>query len=124
MRTILIHISVAIMRFPWIARSLVACLVLWGIGSLHAEETTVQLTIRGHKFEPAEIVVPAGQKVKLVIENQDSTPEEFESYELNREKVVPAKGSVIIFVGPLKPGRYPFFGDFNRDSAKGVLVAK
>ena len=124
MRTILIHISAAIMYFRWIARSLVACLVLWGIGALHAEETTVLLTIRNHKFEPAEIVIPAGQKVKVVIENQDSTPEEFESYELNREKVVPAKGSVVIFVGPLKPGRYPFFGDFNRDSAKGVLVAK
>jgi hypothetical protein len=112
------------MRFRWVTRSVVACLVLWGIGALHAEETTVLLIIRNHKFEPTEVVIPAGQKVKLVIENQDSTPEEFESYELNREKVVPAKGSVVIFVGPLQAGRYPFFGDFNRDSAKGALVAK
>jgi hypothetical protein len=108
----------------WIARLFVGCIVLSGISALHAEETTIQLTIRSHKFEPSEFVIPAGQKVKLVIENQDSTPEEFESYELNREKVVPAKGSVVIFVGPLQPGRYPFFGDFNRDSAQGVLVAK
>ena len=112
------------MKARWVTHSLVACLVLCGTGALHAEETTVQLTIRNHKFEPPEVVIPAGQKVKLVIENQDSTPEEFESYELNREKVVPAKGSVVVFVGPLQPGRYPFFGDFNRDSAKGVLVAK
>ena len=112
------------LRFRWPARWVVACLVLWGIGALHAEETTIQLTIRNHKFEPAEVVIPAGQKVKLVIENQDSTAEEFESYDLNREKVVPANGSVVIFVGPLQPGRYPFFGDFNRDSAQGVLVAK
>ena len=84
----------------------------------------VQPTIRNHKFESPELVVPAGQKVKFVIENQDSTPEEFESYELNRQKVVPAKASAVIFVRPLQPGRYPFFGDFNRDSAQGVLIAK
>jgi plastocyanin len=89
-----------------------------------ADDAAFRLTIRDHRFEPAELVVPAGQKIKLEIENQDATPEEFESYELNREKVVPAKTTVVLFVGPLNPGRYPFFGDFNKDSAKGVLVAK
>jgi plastocyanin len=89
-----------------------------------ADDAAFRLTIRDHRFEPAELVVPAGQKIKLEVENQDATPEEFESYELNREKVVPAKTTVVIFVGPLKAGRYPFFGDFNKDSAKGVLVAK
>ena len=89
-----------------------------------ADDAVFKLTIRNHRFEPAELVVPAGQKIKLEIENQDATPEEFESYELNREKVVPAKGTVVIFVGPLKPGRYPFFGDSNKESAKGELIAK
>ena len=56
--------------------------------------------------------------------SQDATAEEFESYELNREKVVPPKGQVTIFVGPLEPGRYPFFGDFHKETAKGVLIAK
>ena|ERR1700675_4417438 len=108
----------------WVAPLFVASLGLSGIGALHAEESAAHLTIRNHRFEPAELVVPAGQKIKLILENTDSTPEEFESYELNREKVVPANASVIIFVGPLQPGRYPFFGDFNRDTAQGVLVAK
>jgi plastocyanin len=89
-----------------------------------ADDAVFKLTIRDHRFEPAELVVPAGQKIKLEIENQDATAEEFESYELNREKVVPAKATVVIFVGPLKPGRYPFFGDFNKESAKGELIAK
>jgi len=89
-----------------------------------ADDGVFKLTIRNHRFEPAELAVPAGQKIKLEIENQDATPEEFESYELNREKVVPAKATVVIFVGPLKPGRYPFFGDFNKESAKGELIAK
>ncbi len=92
-------------------------------GGVSAEEMVVQLTIRNHKFDPPELAVPARQKVKLVIENMDPTPEEFESYELNREKVVPARTSTVVFVGPLQPGRYPFFGDFNRDSAQGVLIA-
>ena len=112
------------MNHRWAALLLVGFVGAYGIGSLHAEEATVNLTIVNHRFEPAELAVPAGQKIKLVVENKDATAEEFESYELNREKVVPAKGSVVIFVGPLKPGRYPFFGDFNKETAKGVLVAK
>ena len=106
--------------FRWIA----AVYWLLVVSAAGADDAAFRLTIRNHRFEPAELVVPAGQKIKLEIENQDATPEEFESYELNREKVVPAKATVVIFVGPLKPGRYPFFGDFNKDSAKGVLVAK
>jgi len=98
--------------------------LLLGATPVAAQETEVRIAIRDHKFEPAEVNVPAGQKVKLVIENQDTTAEEFESYELNREKVVPPKGTVTVFVGPLKPGRYPFFGDFHKDSAKGALIAK
>src|SRR5215510_3247547 len=89
-----------------------------------AQDTEVKVVIREHKFEPAEVKVPAGKKIKLVIQNQDATAEEFESYELNREKVVPPKGQITVFVGPLKPGRYPFFGEFHKDSAKGVLIAK
>jgi plastocyanin len=93
-------------------------------GAVMAQDAEVKIVIREHKFEPAEVTVPAGKKVKLVIENQDATAEEFESYELNREKVVPANGRITVFVGPLKPGRYPFFGDFHKDSAQGVLIAQ
>ena len=102
---------------------LVACALSLGAVAAHAEDTDVRLVIRDHKFEPAELRVPAGKKIKLVIENQDATAEEFESHELNREKVVPGKGKATIFVGPLKPGSYPFFGDFHKSSAKGVLIA-
>jgi plastocyanin len=91
---------------------------------VRAQEAEARLVIRDHKFEPAELTVPAGKKVKLIVQNQDATAEEFESYELNREKVVPPKREVTIFIGPLKPGRYPFFGEFHKDTAKGVLVAQ
>ncbi|HZI82852.1 MAG TPA: cupredoxin domain-containing protein [Casimicrobiaceae bacterium] len=92
--------------------------------SVEAQDAEARLTIRGHRFEPAEVTIPAGKKVKLVIDNQDDTAEEFESYELNREKVVPPKGQVSVYIGPLQAGRYPFFGDFHKDTAQGVLIAK
>jgi len=79
------------------------------------------LVIQDHRFQPEELKIPAGKKIKLIIENRDATPEEFESHALNREKVIPGKSSASIFVGPLKPGRYPFVGEFNEKTAKGVI---
>lgn len=82
------------------------------------------LVIKDHRFSPAEIRVPAGQKVKLTIDNQDPTSEEFESHELNREKVIPGNRKGVVFIGPLKPGKYPFFGEFNSKTAQGVVIAE
>ena len=107
-----------------LALVIVACGLVVGATPAWAEDAEARLAIRDHKFVPPEITVPAGKKIKLVIENQDATAEEFESYELNREKVVPPKAQVTIFVGPLEPGRYPFFGDFHKDTAQGKLIAK
>ena len=92
--------------------------------ALAADPVEYKLVIKDHRFQPAELKVPAGQKIKLVVENQDATPEEFESYSLNREKIVPAKSKITVLVGPLKPGRYEFFGEFNMDTAQGVLIAQ
>lgn len=87
-----------------------------------AETPEFTLTIKDHKFEPAALTIPAGKKVKLKVVNADTTPEEFESHELNREKVIPGGATASIFVGPLKPGEYPFFGEFNPATAQGKLV--
>lgn len=89
-----------------------------------AEVKEYTLTLRNHKFVPAQLTIPANTKVKLLIVNEDATPEEFESHELNREKIVTGKGRITVFVGPLKPGKYPFFGEFHMDTAQGVLIAK
>src|SRR3954467_4094347 len=93
-------------------------------GTLHAADIEAKLTIRDHKFEPAQLTVPAGAKIKLSIENQDATPEEFESHELNREKIVVGNGTITVFIGPLEAGKYPFFGGFHQETAQGVLVAQ
>jgi plastocyanin len=89
-----------------------------------AVDYDAKLVIRDHKFEPVELTVPAGQKIKLLVDNQDATPEEFESNELNREKIVTGKGTITVFLGPLDAGRYPFFGDFHQETAQGVLIVK
>jgi hypothetical protein len=90
--------------------------------ALAAQEA--RLTIHNHRFNPAELEVPAGIRIKLMIENKDAAPEEFESYDLNREKMIPAGATVPILIGPLEPGRYKFFGEFNQDTAQGVIVVK
>ncbi len=87
-----------------------------------AEET--ELLIRNHRFDPETLHVPAGKRIRLVVRNLDATPEEFESYELNREKVIPANASILIYIGPLGPGTYPFFGEFHPATARGRIVAK
>ena len=89
-----------------------------------AEVPVVKLSIKDHRFTPAEVRVPANQKVKLVVSNEDPTPEEFESYTLNREKVIPGGTRATIYIGPLKPGRYEFFGEFHQATAKGAIVAE
>lgn len=86
-----------------------------------AELPTVTLEIREHLFYPAELVIPADTKVKLIVSNLDPTPEEFESYELNREKVIMGGARAVIFLGPLPPGTYPFFGEFNPKTAQGTV---
>jgi hypothetical protein len=70
--------------------------------------------------------VPANQKVKITITNNDDEAAEFESHQLNREKVVPAHESVTLYVGPLDPGIYPFFNDFDpsMEKARGKIIAK
>lgn len=83
-----------------------------------------RIAIKDHIFVPAEVTVPANTKVKLIIDNQDATPEEFESHEMHREKIIAGKKTATILIGPLKPGRYPFFGEFNEDTAKGVVIAQ
>lgn len=109
------------MRLLPIAASLAFTLALT---TATAAEPEFTLLIKNHRFEPTELKVPAGQRVKLVVHNQDSTPEEFESHSLNREKVIPGGAKATIFIGPLKPGRYTFFGEFNEATAKGAVVAE
>ncbi len=96
----------------------------WPVAAVVAGPAEFQLEIRDHLFFPSELVVPANTKIRLLITNHDPTAEEFESYELNREKIIPGGRATVIFVGPLAPGEYPFFGEFFPNTAQGKLIAK
>lgn len=89
-----------------------------------AETPEFVIEIRNHLFEPDVIRIPADTKVKLIIFNRDPTPEEFESYELNREKVIMGGRKAVVFIGPLPAGEYPFFGEFNPQTALGKIIAE
>ena len=89
-----------------------------------AADAEIVITIKDHQFTPAEIRIPAGKKIKLIIDNQDATAEEFESHELNREKIIAPKSKGSVYIGPLTAGKYPFFGEFNPATARGVVIAE
>jgi len=89
-----------------------------------AEDSVYSLIISEHRFQPAEITIPAGQKIKLLVENRDPTPEEFESHSLNREKVIAGKSKATIYIGPLSTGRYNFEGEFNPKTAQGTIIVQ
>ena len=106
------------------SRLVAALFITLSLGAFAAGEPEFALAIENHKFTPDRIEVPVGKKVKLIVENKDATPEEFESEKLKIEKVIPGKSKATIFVGPLKAGEYAFIGEFNQKTAKGVIVAK
>ena len=93
-------------------------------GSAAARGDDYVLTIKDHRFSPAEIKVPANQRVSITVINEDPTPEEFDSSALKVEKVVAGKSRGVVRIGPLKPGRYPFIGEYNEATAKGTVIAE
>jgi plastocyanin len=87
-------------------------------------DDTLTLTIKDHVFSPAEIKVKANTRVQLTVVNEDATPEEFDSKALKVEKVIAGKSKGVVRIGPLKPGRYPFIGEYHESTAKGVVIAE
>lgn len=110
-------------RVPAVWLLLVACVVLTAVMA-GAQEVEIPITIEKNRFQPTEIKVKAGQPFVLVVTNKDATPEEFESKELRIEKVIPGGKTLKIRVRALKPGTYPFVGDFHQATAKGQIVAE
>jgi plastocyanin len=110
----------------WVKLVLAAAVVgvLGASAPARADDPEFTLNIKDHKFDPTELTVPANVKVKLIVKNLDPTPEEFESNELHREKVVGPGQQILVYVGPLSPGVYGFFGDFHQETAQGKLIVK
>jgi high-affinity iron transporter len=110
-------------RQPVAAAAMISAGLLAGVTQAKAQDA-LQLEFRQHRFVPDHITVPANVKFRLMVKNSDDTADEFESVDLNREKLVAPGQTITVFLGPLPPGEYKFFGDFHQNTAQGVMIAK
>ena len=100
-------------------------LMLLGVVPLSAAETApIVVTLKDHRFDPAEIHVKAGEPAVIDLHNQDPTAEEFDSDALGVEKVILGGRSGLVRLHALAPGRYPFMGEYHSDTAQGVVIAE
>src|SRR5579883_2052953 len=97
-------------------------LIILPVAASADDPVAIDLTLKDHKFVPPEIKVPAGKAIAITLKNEDGAPEEFDSASLKTEKIVAAHGTIVIKLKPLKPGRYPFMGEYHDKTAQGVLI--
>jgi hypothetical protein len=92
-----------------------------------AAEPEFLIVIKDHAFAPSVLQIPANTKVRIVVDNRQDVPDEFESYSLNREKHIPPRSRVTLFVGPLEPGRYLYQGENDspaREAPLGIIEVR
>ncbi len=113
------------MTRPSLLRFLALCALAVPVAlpALADDLPTFNLVVKDGRFVPETLEVPANTKFKLVIRNDGPGPEEFESNFPRKEKVLAPGATSFLIYQPLAPGRYPFFGEFHPDTARGVLVA-
>jgi hypothetical protein len=85
---------------------------------------TYEITLREHHFTPDEIHVPAGKPFIVVVTNASDGPDEFEMLfpALERPRQPGEQGKVR--VRPLRPGRFPFFGESDPDNETGAFISE
>lgn len=98
-----------------------AFLLLFAAGVAPAAAFEAELVLKDHVFTPAEVVVPAGERITFTVDNQDAAPEEFDSSDLKVEKIIPGKSKGKVSFGPLTAGSYSFMGEFNASTAQGTV---
>src|SRR3569833_3986735 len=106
-----LSILLRIIRSGGMARGILFIAALNLVGGTAAADT-VELSLKGHKFTPADVTVPANQKFQIKVTNGDEAPAEFESHDLKVEKIVVPGGTITVTAGPLKPGTYQFVDDY------------
>jgi hypothetical protein len=95
-----------------------------GRPALADDSVQINVILKDHRFAPSEIHVPTGKRAVLILRNEDTTPEEFDSTALSVEKVVVGGTYATIRLHPLGPGRYPFMGEFHPNTAQGVVISE
>jgi heme/copper-type cytochrome/quinol oxidase subunit 2 len=93
-------------------------------GPARADDPVFRIEFNDGKLEPQRLEVPANTRFKLELVNSGTTPAEFESVELRKEKVIAPGVTTSMVIKNLEPGEYHFFDDFHLDTPPAVLVAK
>jgi ribosomal protein L22 len=102
----------------------IALLALGQPRAAFSADNMVSLTLKNHRFTPAEIHVKANMPTTVALTNSDAETEEFDSTSLKVEKIVTGNATGTMRWRPLAPGRYPFMGEFHSDTALGVVIAE
>jgi plastocyanin len=89
-----------------------------------ADDTPTQINFSNGHFEPASLKIAANTPIKLQVKNQGNAAIEFESFELNRERVVQPGQTITVQLPKLDPGQYHFFDDFHHDVQQGTITAQ
>jgi hypothetical protein len=111
-------------RFLALLALIVTALASVAAAPARADDPVYNITIKDHRFTPDTIEIPANTRFKLMIKNEDTTPEEFEMASPKREKVVRGGREDSIILGPFRPGTYEFIGEYHESTAKGRFVVK
>ena len=84
----------------------------------------LEIKFDNHRFAPQTVTVPSGEALAVKVVNSSNEPIEFESFKLNREKVVTPGDTITVHLPALSPGTYDFYDDFHQDVPQGTIVAK
>lgn len=112
------------MKKPTVALFVFLVLICFSLEYARASEAKgdYEIVLENNKFTPAELTIPAGQKVKVVVKNKNAAAAEFESHDFHREKIIKPGKEAVVFVGPLDPGTYNYFDEFHPESTGKIIV--
>lgn len=113
------------LRVRPIAAAMAAAAMIFpaSVGAQAQQAASVAISVKDHRFQPAEVHAAANRPLAIKVTNLDSMPMEFESVSLRVEKVITAGASGVVNVRPLSPGRYEFYDDFHQQT-RGTLVVQ
>ena len=112
------------MKHLTLAAALLAASLACSVLPALADEPTFRIDIRDGVITPRQIEVPANTRIRLEITNSGTSPAEFESVQLKKEKVIAAGNSSVMVIRTLDPGSYDFFDDFHLDMPHAQIIAK
>jgi hypothetical protein len=106
------------------ASTIVSLFLLLAAAPAHARDAGIDLRFENHRFQPQTLDISSGRPLIINVSNASRETIEFESFKLNREKVVEPGETIKVHLPPLRPGRYDFYDDFHQDVPEGSIVAK